>query len=145
MMARALRINSLLFYLVIIIIILYLSHTWQLRHCVVPFCHWPPTPWNFHCRGWLLHPLPPPTGIWEPHGRNISDKSAVALYYYAKHNCLCNKTAEKKHFIHVNEVSNNLNFQLRVVTKNINMEAMTLAYLHVLSHKTWKIHSAVHT
>ena len=46
------------------------------------------------------------------------------------------KQQRKKHFIHVNEVSNNLNFQLRVVTKNINVEAMTLAYLHILSHKT---------
>lgn len=46
------------------------------------------------------------------------------------------KQQRKKHFIHVSEVSNNLNFQLRVVTKNINMEAMTLAYLHILSHKT---------
>ena len=71
-----------------------------------------------------------------PLEENISDKSTVALYYYAKDNCLCDKTAEKKHFIHVNEVSNNLNFQLRVVTKNINVEAMTLAYLHILSHKT---------
>ena len=93
--------------------------------CHTPFHH----PLEFQKLSYLVETPQAP-------GRNISDKSTVALYYYAKDNCLCDKSAEKNHFIHVNEVSNNLNFQLRVVTKNINVEAMMLAYLHILSHKT---------
>ena len=47
-----------------------------------------------------------------PPGKNSYVKNAVALYYYSKDNCFCDKELEKNPFIHVNTVSNNLNFAL---------------------------------
>ena len=49
-----------------------------------------------------------------PPSKETFDKSKIALYYYAKVNCFRDKE-KKNSFIHVNTVSNYLNFALQKV------------------------------
>ena len=68
-------------------------------NCVVPENIYTPSPTE---ETFALDPRP---------GKNSYVKNAVALCYCAKDNCFCDKE-RKNPFIHVNTVSNNLNFAL---------------------------------
>ena len=68
---------------------------------------------NIMCssRKLLIPPILLYTRIGTPPGKDIYINNYVTLYYYARVNCFCNKE-RKNPLIHVNTVSNCLNFAL---------------------------------